>query len=414
MSISTAVPPATSNLAQLLKTAFDGHDLSPLRRQLAALAEAGGAAEATLMDLGLVEQILGDRESGLRRQAQALARQRIYRSSWPASPAALRVLAFMTPGEVNANTPIEFLLQGSDTVLYSLYVTPGLPLPDPLPRHDVAIVIVGESDEARTVLREIERLTAAWPCPLLNRAERVPRLGREELYGLLAAVPGLRMPPTRRIGRDRLESLGRGTAAPGEFFAEGAWPLIVRTIGSHAGRGLARLEDREAARAYLDGHGETEFFLSPYVDYRSPDGLFRKYRIVWVDGRPYPCHMAIADEWKVWYLNAGMTANPRRRAEEEAFLTAFDDGFARRHRAALSGAGERVGLDYWGVDCAEAADGSLLVFEGDIALVAHDMDPPGIFPYKGPAMRKLFAAFQEMLRRRSGVLRTTRPSAPPY
>ena len=41
------------------------------------------------------------------------------------------------------------------------------------------------------------------------------------------------------------------------------------------------------------------------------DGLFRKYRIVFVDGRPYACHLAIADRWDIWYLNAGMS---QRRA----------------------------------------------------------------------------------------------------
>jgi hypothetical protein len=392
-TLIAAKPPSTTNLAMVLKLAFDGIDMAPLREELVAHLQSNPADAAALIDLSVIEQILGDRESGLRRQAEALALQRLYRSSWPASPKALRVLAFLTPGDIGANTPVEFLLQGSDVVLDSLYVIPGRPLPDPLPDYDIAIVIAGESDEARPVLREIENLLPGWPCPVLNAPGRVPRLSREEMSGVLGTVPGLVMPPTIRIRREDFENLGSGQASH--------FPMIARTIGSHAGRGLAKLDDPADVAAYLADHPEAEFFISPYVDYRSPDGLFRKYRIVWVDGRPFPCHMAIADEWKVWYLNAGMADSAARRAEEAAFMTTFDEGFARRHAAALSGAAERLGLEYAGIDCAELPDGRLLVFEGDIALVAHDMDPPEIFPYKGPPMRRLFAAFYEMLKRKS-------------
>ena len=52
---------------------------------------------------------------------------------------------------------------------------------------------------------------------------------------------------------------------------------------------------------------EQEFFVSRFVDYANEDGLFRKYRVVFVAGRPYACHMAIADRWDIWYLNAGMS-----------------------------------------------------------------------------------------------------------
>ena len=51
-----------------------------------------------------------------------------------------------------------------------------------------------------------------------------------------------------------------------------------------------------------------------------------------VDGRPYACHMAIADRWDIWYLNAGMSDSDSKRLEEETFMRTFDIGFARRHR----------------------------------------------------------------------------------
>ena len=58
---------------------------------------------------------------------------------------------------------------------------------------------------------------------------------------------------------------------------------------------------------------------------------------------------------------------------------------------------ERVGLDYFTVDCAETEDGELLIFEADNTAVVHNMDLPDVFPYKPPQMRKIFDAFAAML-----------------
>jgi hypothetical protein len=60
---------------------------------------------------------------------------------------------------------------------------------------------------------------------------------------------------------------------------------------------------------------------------------------------------------------------------------------------------QRIDLDYFAVDAAEMPDGRLLLFEADVAMIVHSMDEPELFPYKGPAMKKLFAAFHDLLAR---------------
>ena len=394
-------PPAPLCFATLFQTAFDGGDLRPLRDHLIAQSYDDIAdLAAALISLSTIEQLLGDQTSGLTHQAEALSLHRLYQSSWPASRNALRVVAFKAAGDVSTNTPIEFLLEGADVVLYSLYVVPGQPLPQ-VPDHDIAMVTVGESDRDRPVMREIERLIQTWPCPVLNRPDRILQLSREGLCDLLRDIPGVVMAPTVRIERANLEKLGRGLLAAEPFPGEATFPMIARPIGSHAGRGLVKLDAAGAVEAYLAERPDADFFLSPYMDYRSGDGLFRKYRVIWVDGRPYPCHMAIADQWKVWYYNADMAASPAKRAEEKQFMSAFDEGFAQRHATVLAAMVERFGLEYVGIDCAEMPDGRLIVFEGDISLVVHDMDPVDLYPYKSAPTQKLFAAFYDMLKRRS-------------
>src|SRR5450432_1254561 len=92
-----------------------------------------------------------------------------------------------------------------------------------------------------------------------------------------------------------------------------------------------------------------------------------------------------------------MALSESKRLEEEDFMRNFDSGFAVRHRAELAAMADRVGLDYFTVDCAENKRGELLVFEADNTAVVHNMDSPGLFPYKPPQMRTIFEAFAAML-----------------
>lgn len=150
---------------------------------------------------------------------------------------------------------------------------------------------------------------------------------------------------------------------------------------------------------------ERQFFVTRFEEYRGEDGLYRKLRVAFIDRQPFLCHMAVSSAWMVHYLNAGMTESADKRAMEARAMAGFEDGFARRHAAAFEALHERLGFDYYSIDCAETPDGRLLVFEADTAAIVHLMDPPELFPYKQPQMRTVFAAFEAMLRRRVGSVR---------
>jgi hypothetical protein len=155
--------------------------------------------------------------------------------------------------------------------------------------------------------------------------------------------------------------------------------------------------------AFLAAHADATAYVIPFVDYAGPDGLYRKQRIAFVEGRPFASHMAVSERWMVHYLNAGMAESPDKRAEEARFMADFDTGFAVRNAEALACLARTFGLDYFGVDCAEGPDGRLILFEADVAMIVHDLDPPDLYPYKGPVMHRLMDAFVAALRRRATV-----------
>jgi hypothetical protein len=396
-------PPAIVGLARLARMVFERVDLQP---QWNALVERTGADPldaAAILDLSTMLLLTGNSQDGLRLQGEALALQSCYRR--PAEgQASLKALAIMTPGDMMANTPVDFLLAGSDIELISLYVAPGLRLPSPLPAHDVAILAIGESEASQPLLRALAPLAPAWPRPLLNAdAMKIAGLTRDGVCALLDGAPGILAPRAVRIDRDELSRIAAGETSLSGALPDAGFPIIVRPIGSHAGAGLEKLDDAAALAAYLAGQAGERFYISPFVDYASDDGLFRKQRIALIKGRPYVCHLAVSAHWMVHYLNAAMLDNADNRAFEARFMETFDQDFATRHQAAFAALAERIGLDYFAIDCAETKDGRLLLFEADVAMIVHDMDPPDLFPYKKPQMRKVFDAFQAMLREKAGA-----------
>jgi glutathione synthase/RimK-type ligase-like ATP-grasp enzyme len=305
----------------------------------------------------------------------------------------LRLLAVMGPGDMTANTPLDFVVDQLPVRLDLLFVTPDRDWPPEVPDHDVLMVALGESSRNAPLVAQLQRQLVNWPRPVVNRPDRIGRCARDAVCAILSGVPGLRIPATRSLPR-----------------AQPDWrhfPATIRPMDTHSGKGLARLDTPADLRAYLDEHEDDRFQWAEYIDYRSDDGLYRKYRIALIDGQPYVCHLAIAEHWIVHYQSAGMQHSADKRLEEDRQMRTFRQGFALRHADALRAIAHRLGLEYLVIDCAETREGSLLLFEADSRGWIHATDPVDLFPYKPPIMQIAFDAFEAMLRRQG------RPAALP-
>lgn len=375
--------PDSYGQAAILRRVYQQADVSPLAELLIRRAQAGRADPGAALDLATLLLAQGGplAEEG-RVMQRAAARVTPSYQIVHGDGSGPRILAIMTPGDFMTNTPVDFLLSGSNAVLIQHFVDDTTETLD-VPPHDVAFLAVGEGPENAAVLAKLELLLPQHSGPVLNAAPGlIGGLTRDRVSEMLAGLPGVLCPRTRQVGRAELAAMRSVDA-----------PILLRPVGSHAGQGLARVEGAEDLAAYLSLHPEERFYLTPFIDYSGPDGIFAKARVVLIGGKPFASHLASSRHWMVHYLNAGMEANPARRAREAAWMEDFETGFARRHATALNAVTQAVGLDYFGLDCAELPDGRLLVFELDVAMIVHDMDDETLFPYKKPAMRKLFDAF---------------------
>jgi len=383
-------------LAPFLRLSIGGEDLRPIAQ---ALLEKAGQDEENAhlwMNLSTAFFCIGQREHGLLIQEQALCMQRSYRIAAATQPARFRLLVLMVAGDISENTPIDCLLEGSDIDLLYYFATADAPLPANLPEHDMLLVAICDAEANHSTLKALAPLLSDWSKPVINAPQHIFNTGRDTASALLQQVDGLLMPPTRQIDREILQAIIRGEVLINDVFDGCKFPIILRPVGSHAGRDLDKVDDLQGITDYLAKVDESTFFLSRFIDYSGDDGLFRKFRIALIAGQPFACHEGISAHWMIHYLNAGMYENAEKRAEEAGFMDNFAE-FAEHHKAALAAIYQRSKLDYICIDCAETRNGELLIFEIDHAMVVHAMDPEDIFPYKQVHMRKVRQAFEDFL-----------------
>ncbi|WP_299420351.1 hypothetical protein [uncultured Shimia sp.] len=387
-------PQERIGLASLTKMAFDGVDLQPLRTELLSKVFTGKDADGIFMDLSVIDQLQGNRAAGLAWQEEALKRQQIF-STKKSDGARTKLLVFAEPSHIGGNTPIEFLLQDADVEILTYYLNVDSDAQIELPAHDVAFCAApADSVKAVAFQAKVRALTEAAGTKVVNLPVGQVDLERDTLEKLFAGRGGLTLPKTQRFERVELQ----GDAGEERLAVFGDYPYVVRPVGSHAGEGLVLIESQAALAAYLAERAEATFYVSEFIPYATKeDGFYRKYRVIFVDGQPFPCHMAIADQWDLWYLNARMEEFAEKRAEEAAWMDSFDSTFANRHESGFGALTQAIDLDYFGVDCAEDPEGNLVVFEADNALIVHDMDDEEVFPYKSKHMNRIFDAFETLL-----------------
>lgn len=284
------------------------------------------------------------------------------------------------------NIPLDALLDERLFLVHEVYVEAYRG--EALPPHALIVNAIADADRCAPALQSAAELVQRARVPVVNAPQAVATTGRVGNAARLAGLADVLAPPARVLGR----------AAP----VPDAYPLLLRLPGLHMGRGMRRVDDARAfAEAMRTASQPDELIAIEYVDTRSPDGAWRKYRVMMIDGVLYPLHLAIAHRWDVHYFSAAMTERADYRAEEARFLADPPATLGARAWSALGRVRDALGLDYGGIDFALAADGGVVVFEANAAMTALRPDPDERFAYRVPASEALAGALVRMFRRRS-------------
>ena len=260
-------------------------------------------------------------------------------------------------------------------------------------RQDAQVVVnlISDADQADALLPLAADLVRRLGKPVINDPGKIQRTTRDSVAELLAGYPGL--PDSEGHAREgRRRTFGRGAAGRHSVASRLSWPGRSGPMAATISR---RSKIRPCSCGFLAQRPESDHYLIEYVDYRSDDGYFRKYRFIFVGDHILPYHLAIGNDWKVHHVSTDMANQAWMQQEEEAFLKDPTAVFNAGHYQALRAIQQRIGLEYFGIDCGLDRSGNLVVFEVNASMLVHDDNED--FPYKDAVRPRIKSAFDAML-----------------
>lgn len=258
-----------------------------------------------------------------------------------------------------------------------------------LSRYDPLLNLVTDPDQNPRVLANLVRLLGPYRGRVINPPGLVLRSTRDRIARACAGTPHVVAPRTLRIASAKPREGAR-------LAADFPFPAILRLAGTHTGKVLGLVEDEDRLAALLvEGK---DHFLTEFVDFRSADGLYRKYRFVFIGGEIVMRHLLVSDDWNVHAADRKrfMRERPALIAEEKDAIDYGMQAFPHPVRAGLAAIGDAVGLDFFGVDCALGPEGVIL-FEANATMNFFPLSEDPRFAYLGRALTRAQSAFDRLL-----------------
>ncbi len=231
-------------------------------------------------------------------------------------------------------------------------------------RYNLICNMVTDPDRNPETLKVAERLSETLTQPQINLPKRIGPTARDRLPRLIGDIPGVITPRTIRIESATAERIALRTER-----TKLRWPLLVKVPGRHSGSFLGVFKSAEQLAAHLEDGVDT-YLLTEFANFVSPDGLYRKCRFWCIGERIILRHQVADRSWNLHGRNreALMAERPELRREEEAALERQLDAFPSLTTDVLQAIKERIGLDYFGIDCHIRPGGEVLVFEANATM----------------------------------------------
>ena len=249
---------------------------------------------------------------------------------------------------------------------------------------------IADPDSHSHALIKAVNLVEADGRPCFNRPYRVMQTRRDLITGILKGIPGLRIPATIRLEPKHPDDFIRAATESRLRF-----PIIVRLAGDHGGVSTVRVDSvANWDTIHTIAWGGRAVYMTEFVDYADPDGLYRKHRIVMIGGEPVLRHVIIGEQWLL-HRNKRIVS-PEAEQEEIHRLMSFERETLPLIAETLSEIQQRLGLDFYGIDCHVAADGRMTLFEANATMnTLHNEPSPNRWDEPCARIRMLLEAALE-------------------
>lgn len=364
------------------------------------MSAARGYKRALLIDpqlaiarhgVGLILEAIGEHEAAVGQHVAGLQSRPVTVSAYSGEELAIELLLLGTFDDANVATTDFFDPRVFRT---SALIVDHFDPEQPLPAHHLVFNLIGESERGGAALARAAELLKRTNRPVINRPEIVARTGRAEMAARLAGIPGVVVPKIMRFRCDALSS----AQAPAILAAHGfTMPFLLRAPGFHNGKHFEFIDSAPQLALAAASMPEDEAFAIEMLDARGGDGKFRKYRVIAIDGKLHPLHLAVSDRWKIHYATADMAGSPEHRAEDEAFLNDMPRVLGARAVAALEAIAGELGLDFGGIDFGLDGDGRVLLFEANASMAIPYPEAGDCWDYRRGPVRRIILAVRKMI-----------------
>jgi hypothetical protein len=261
-----------------------------------------------------------------------------------------------------------------------------------VPPVKVVLNAICDADANKNALTVAEDVIDRLRVPVVNHPKAVRRTARDEVSATLAGDPDLDVPKTVRI-RPSGPAEVRSMIEAGELTT----PFLMRETGVHGGVGLTLVEGADLPPLDHFAFDGREFYVTDFVDFRSADGRYRKYRVFVIDGVALAKHLVVWTTWNVHLENRELMSEVRHQEEERAFL----EGFSNERYPVFGRIARQLGLDFFGVDFGLDPNGRVILFEANACFRAlRGGEKESRVGYHEESVTALRQAFTQLVRSR--------------
>jgi len=307
-----------------------------------------------------------------------------------------RQLLILCVGRTMGNIPYEVLLSAEKSQRIKYIIDYADDIEDTLlPAYDLVFNAIGEPDVAAPLAARLSRFLQVCQRPILNHPAQVARTARHLLPQLMAGLDNVQVAGCVRIENQNL-TLDQLHQILLEAHVQ--FPVLLRPLESHGGRGLEQVSDLASLHAQLQTV-QSGCYVCSFVSLKDLDGYYRKYRIIYVDRQPFAYHLAISSQWMVHYYTAEMLEHPWKIAQEQLFLQDPCSVLGERAMTAIHEIGQRLDLDYAGIDFTVTPDGQVFIFEANATMLVHRVSAEGPLAHKNSYVQRIADAFETLQQR---------------
>jgi len=239
----------------------------------------------------------------------------------------------------------------------------------PPPGFVINNVANGELVQTGGNLSDLIALVDGFGVPVVNHPTKVIQTTRDVSAKLVADISGVVVPKTMRFssaGKTK-EELVR------EIEGQYDYPLITRTVFSQMGKGMTKVDSRDALVAVLAAGLPENFFVTQFLDSRGENKFYRKIRAAFVKDEIVVVRVDYDAYWNVrgrkpekrvqFYLE-----NAHLLDEEKRICKDSQAGLGRSAIHSLQAIRGRIPMDVFGLDFDVDADGRLIFYEANATM----------------------------------------------